>query len=140
MVRQSKYLSNAQIFLITAPAFILYGYNQAGLSALLTLPDVVRLFPEIDTIHTSGVDKAHRSTLQGLVNGCLQLGALPGALSCSVIGDRLGRRKTIFLGGLLAGIGQILQCTAFYLPQFIIGRCSRSWSWASDCHCAGMAV
>jgi hypothetical protein len=26
------------------------------------------------------------------------------------------------------------------LPQFIIGRCSRSWSWASDCHCAGMAV
>lgn len=39
-----------------------------------------------------------------------------------MIDDRLGRRKTIFLGGLLAGVGQILQCTAFYLPQFIIGR------------------
>lgn len=122
MFWQSKYLSYAQIFLITAPAFILYGYNQAGLSALLTLPDVVRLFPQIDTVHTSGAEHAHKSTIQGLINGCLQLGALTGALSCSVIGDRLGRRKTIFLGGLLAGLGQILQCTAFSLPQFIIGR------------------
>ncbi|GAD98078.1 hypothetical protein PVAR5_6766 [Paecilomyces variotii No. 5] len=122
MFWQSKYLSYAQILLITAPSFILYGYNQAGLSALLTLPDVVSLFPEIDTIHTSGADKAHKSTIQGLVNGCLQLGALTGALSCSVFGDRFGRRRTIFLGGLLSGIGHILQCTAFYLPQFIIGR------------------
>lgn len=122
MFWQPKYLSYAQIFLITAPAFILYGYNQAGLSALLTLPDVVRLFPQIDTVHTSGAEKAHKSTIQGLVNGTLQLGALVGALSCSVIGDKFGRRKTIFIGGCLAGIGQILQCTAFYLPQFTIGR------------------
>ncbi|ODM24360.1 hypothetical protein SI65_01950 [Aspergillus cristatus] len=60
--------------------------------------------------------------MKGLVNACLQLGALVGALSCSAIGDALGRRKSIFLAGLLALIGQILQCPAFSLAQFIVGR------------------
>lgn len=36
---QTLHLS--QIFLVVAPAFILYGYNQAGHSALLDLPDVL---------------------------------------------------------------------------------------------------
>lgn len=57
-----------------------------------------------------------------MVNACLQLGALVGALSCSAIGDALGRRKSIFVAGLLALIGQILQCSAFSLAQFIVGR------------------
>ncbi|KAJ6007275.1 sugar transporter [Penicillium herquei] len=122
MLSSSERLSWLQTSLITAPAFILYGYNQSGLSALLKLPTVVQMFPQIDTINTYGSQKSTNSTIEGLVNGCLQLGALVGALSCSIIGDRLGRRKSIFLAGILAGIGQILQCTAFSLPQLIIGR------------------
>lgn len=112
----------SQIFLVVAPAFILYGYNQAGLSALLDLPDVVRYFPQVDTINTTGAETARNSTIKGLVNACLQLGALVGVLSCSVIGDALGRRKSIFIAGLLALIGQILQCSAFSLAQYIVGR------------------
>ena len=39
-----------------------------------------------------------------------------------MIGDALGRRKTIFVAGIWAAAGQILQCTAFSLGQFTVGR------------------
>lgn len=122
MLSSSEKLSWLQTCLITAPAFILYGYNQSGLSALLKLPEVVQTFPQIDTINTHGAQKSRNSTIVGLVNACLQLGALVGALSCSIVGDKLGRRKSIFLAGIMVGIGQVLQCTAFSLPQLIVGR------------------
>lgn len=66
----------SQIFLVVALAFILYGYNQAGLSALLDLPDVVCYFPQVDTINTTGAEEARNSTIKGLVNACLQIGLL----------------------------------------------------------------
>ena len=34
----------------------------------------------------------------------------------------LGRRKTIFLGSSIMVVGATLQCSAFGLPQFIVGR------------------
>ncbi|KAE8137931.1 sugar transporter [Aspergillus pseudotamarii] len=120
--RTPRTIQYAQIFLVIAPAFILYGYNQAGLSALLDLRDVICYFPQIDTVNTHGAKEAENSTIKGLINGCLQLGALVGALSCSVIGDVIGRRKTIFVAGICAAAGQILQCTAFSLGQFTMGR------------------
>ncbi|RAL10712.1 sugar transporter [Aspergillus homomorphus CBS 101889] len=115
-------LQQAQRLFIIAPAFILYGYNQAGLSALLTLPDVIRLFPQIDTVNIHGAQERQNSTLKGFINATLMLRALLGALSCSVIGDRLGRRMTIFVGSCCAALGQILQCTAFSLAQSTVGR------------------
>lgn len=122
MSSKSQNIYLLQVFLVIGPAFILYGYNQAGLSALLTLPDLVHYFPQVDTINTSGAAKSENSTIQGVVNGSFQLGALFGSLSCSLVGDYLGRRKAIFIGAVLAGIGQILQCTSFNLAQFVVGR------------------
>lgn len=122
MIFSPQMTSMAQTLLVTAPAFILYGYNQAGLSALLKLPNVVHLFPQIDTINTDGTQKSTNSTIEGLVNGCLQLGALGGSLSCSIFGDRLGRRRSIFLAGIISAIGQTIQCTAFSLTQLIVSR------------------
>ncbi|KAB8271635.1 hypothetical protein BDV30DRAFT_249975 [Aspergillus minisclerotigenes] len=121
-VPTARTIQYAQIFLVIAPAFILYGYNQAGLSALFDLPDVILYFPQIDTVNTHGAKKAENSTIQGLINACFQLGALVGALSCPMTGDALGRRKTIFVAGICAAAGQILQCTAFSLGQFTVGR------------------
>ncbi|KAL4800253.1 hypothetical protein BDV19DRAFT_398842 [Aspergillus venezuelensis] len=115
-------LQYAQVLLVVAPAFILYGYNQAGASALLDTPDLVRYMPQIDTINTTGTTNATNSTIKGLINGCLQLGALVGALSCSFLGDLSGRRKTSFVAALITAAGQILQCTSFSLPQFVVGR------------------
>lgn len=49
-------------------------------------------------------------------------GCMFGALSCLYGGDRLGRRKVIFLGAIIMVIGACLQSTAFSLAHFIIGR------------------
>ncbi|KUJ19652.1 general substrate transporter [Mollisia scopiformis] len=115
-------LSVAQIALIAAPSFILFGYNQAGVGGLLSLPDWTKTFPEIDTTNTKGAVKAHNATIQGVVVATFVLGALVGALSCMKIGNFLGRRKSIFLGAVLSLIGEVLCTSSFGLAQFIVGR------------------
>lgn len=119
---RGKTLRVAQALLIVAPAFIIFGYNQSGLGPLATLQSWVEVFPEIDTVNTTGALKSKNSTAKGAVIASFQLGALIGALSCTGLGDRLGRRWTIFLGGILTLVGQVLQVAAFGLPQFVVGR------------------
>ncbi|KAI9037087.1 sugar porter family MFS transporter [Aspergillus affinis] len=117
-----KSLRLAQALLIVAPAFILFGYNQAGVGPLATLQTWVEQFPSIDTVNTEGAEKSTNSTRKGAVIASFQLGALFGALSCTYLGERLGRRKTIFLGGILAIIGSLLQTAAYDIAQFAVGR------------------
>ncbi|CAG8935883.1 unnamed protein product [Penicillium salamii] len=112
----------AQVMLVVAPGFFLFGYNQAGVGPLATLPSWVETFPQIDTINTEGAVKSHNSTSKGAVIASFQIGALIGALSCTLLSDRLGRRKTIFLGAILSVIGQVLQTSAYSLIQFTVGR------------------
>ncbi|OQE28657.1 hypothetical protein PENSTE_c003G02323 [Penicillium steckii] len=115
-------LSIAQIVLIVAPAFIIFGYNQAGVGPLATLQSWVHLFPELDTVNTEGALKSSHSTSKGAVIAAFQIGALLGALSCTFISDKIGRRKTIFIGAILTIIGQVLQVSAYKVVQFTIGR------------------
>lgn len=117
-----KTLSIAQIVLIVAPAFFIFGYNQAGVGPLATLQSWVHLFPELDTVNTSGALKSSHSTSKGAVIAAFQIGALVGALSCTLISERIGRRKTIFIGAILSIIGQLLQVSAYTVVQFSIGR------------------
>ncbi|KAJ5585151.1 uncharacterized protein N7459_004951 [Penicillium hispanicum] len=119
---RGKPLRLAQALLIVAPVFIVFGYNQSGLGPLATLESWAKVFPQIDTINTQGALRAKHSTSKGAVIASFQLGALVGALSCTALGDRLGRRKTIFLGAILTIIGQLLQTSAYGLTQFVIGR------------------
>ncbi|KAJ5584644.1 hexose carrier protein [Penicillium hispanicum] len=121
-MRQSLDLRIAQIILIVVPAFLIFGYNQAGAGPLATLPSWVQVFPEIDTIHAKGALEAKNSTGKGAVIAAFQIGALMGALSCIFLSDRLGRRKTIFIGSILTTIGQLLQVSAYSLIQFTVGR------------------
>jgi MFS family permease len=51
-----------------------------------------------------------------------ELGCALGALSCMFIGDKLGRRKTIFLAGCVVIVGVIIQTTPFSLAQLIVAR------------------
>ncbi|KAK5789447.1 hypothetical protein VI817_008571 [Penicillium citrinum] len=103
----------AQMLLSVAPAFISYGYNQAGVSPLATLQSWVVQFPEIDTVNTEGSIKQRNSTRKG---------ALIGALSCTYFGDRYGRRKTIVMAAIITMIGEILQCSSYDIVQFTLGR------------------
>ncbi|PYH98481.1 general substrate transporter [Aspergillus ellipticus CBS 707.79] len=103
-------LQIALVTLVVAPSFI------------DTTKPWVAVFPEIDTLHASGAEKAHRSTSQGACNASFQMGCLVGALSLYFYGDKLGRRRTIFLAAILTIIGQALPCSATTLVQLVIGR------------------
>ena len=50
------------------------------------------------------------------------VGCFCGAVACIWIGDILGRRKTIFVGSAIMVVGAALQCSAFELSHFIVGR------------------
>ncbi|KAL4809817.1 general substrate transporter [Aspergillus unguis] len=117
-----KFLHTLQVILIGAPAFVVFGYNQAGLGPLATLQSWVHTFPEIDAVNTTGDLKSHNSTSKGAVIAAFQIGALAGALSTTFLSDRFGRRKTIFIGAIFTIIGQVLQVASYDLVQFVIGR------------------
>ena len=51
-----------------------------------------------------------------------EIGCLVGALSNLWLGDKLGRRKTIVIGGIVVIIGAILQGPAFTYPHMIVAR------------------
>ncbi|BCR84191.1 sugar porter family MFS transporter [Aspergillus chevalieri] len=119
---QGERLGIAQIFLVACPSFILFGYNQSGVGGLVDFPSCTRQFPAIDTVNTTGAQKSHNATVQGAVIASYTIGALFGSLICTWIGDILGRRRTIFTGALIALIGQALECTAYALAQFTVGR------------------
>lgn len=104
---------------IGATAFLLQGYDQGVMNGLLTLPTFERRFPSINT----SVDKSQdRSVLQGTVVAIYEVGCAIGAASCFIIGDILGRKKTIFLAACIVVIGTILQTTSFSIAQLIVGR------------------
>ncbi|GAP92230.2 putative hexose carrier protein [Rosellinia necatrix] len=129
MTPKSRYLGlrghalrSAQIIAVVAPAFTLFGYNQAGVGPLANLDSWGESFPQIKTIHDGGSLAALHSTRKGAVIASFQVGALFGALSCLFLGDRFGRRRTIFLAAALTAIGSILQGTSFNIIQFVVGR------------------
>lgn len=119
---RGRALRMAQIILIVAPSFIIFGYNQAGAGPLATGQSWVHTFPQIDAVNTTGALKAKNSTAKGAVIASFQIGALIGALSCTALSDRLGRRLTVFIGAILTMIGSILQVSSYSLIQFVVGR------------------
>ncbi|KAI1498603.1 general substrate transporter [Biscogniauxia marginata] len=119
---QGEALARLQIAFIVAPAFVLFGYNQAGIGGLLTEEDWVATFPQIDTVNSEGTEKSSKSTLQGFVVAVFVIGALIGSLSCSWSGDKFGRRNVIFFAGICTLIGEILEASSFGIAQFIVGR------------------
>ncbi len=115
-------LTRLHLTLVVAPAFILFGYNQAGIGGLLTEESWVQTFPAIDTINTTGEEKSRNSTLQGFTVAIFVVGALLGAFSCSYTGDRFGRRAVVFGAAILTLIGEILEFASWSLAQFMVGR------------------
>lgn len=64
----------------------------------------------------------NNASIQGIVIASFELGALVGALSCFYLGDRYGRRTTVWFGMVAMVIGGTLQCSAFHVGQMLVGR------------------
>ncbi|OCH90720.1 general substrate transporter [Obba rivulosa] len=108
----------AAIAFVAGTGFTLFGYDQGVMSALLTAKQFEKVFPQVV------VDNSHpdHATLQSFIVAIYEIGCLIGAFSNLWIGDRLGRRKTIVLGGIIMIIGAILQTTSFSYAQLVVAR------------------
>jgi MFS family permease len=87
------------------------------MSGIISAPAFLKDFPQVED-----------ETYEGFVVSIYAVGCFLGALFILNFGDRLGRRKSIFLGAIIMIIGVIIQITAVppsggATAQFIIGRC-----------------
>ncbi|KAG1724917.1 general substrate transporter [Suillus lakei] len=108
----------AAVAFVAGTGFTLFGYDQGVMSSLLTGNQFEASFPEVV------VEASHpnHATLQSFTIAIYEAGCLFGALSNLWVGDKLGRRRTIVVGGSIMIIGAILQTTAFSFAQLIFAR------------------
>ncbi|KAL2817540.1 general substrate transporter [Aspergillus granulosus] len=91
-------------------AFVLFGYDQGVLAGLASTPQFHESFN-----HPS-------SDLLGTIVAIYDIGCFVGALSMLFIGDWLGRRRSIVLGGILICVGALLQASSYTVAHMIVGR------------------
>ena len=96
--------------------FLLFGYDQGVMSGIITAPAFNNLFAATKD----------SSTMRGFVTAIYEIGCLFGAILILFLGDALGRRRAIMMGGTTMILGVIIQVTAERnatpLAQFIAGR------------------
>ncbi|KAH8118587.1 general substrate transporter [Phellopilus nigrolimitatus] len=102
---------------VAGTGFTLFGYDQGVMSALLTANQFEKVFPQ--TVTTTGPNHA---TLQSFVVAIYEIGCLMGALSNLWVGDKLGRRRTIIIGGIIMIIGAILQTASVDYAMLVVAR------------------
>ena len=98
-------------------AFILFGYEQGSLGGVLGGPAFTKQFPSINTTSGNGNPR-----LQGFVVGSYNIGCWLGALMTVYMGEKLGRKRTIMVGCTILAIGTAIQCSAYSIPQLVVGR------------------
>lgn len=118
------------VILACCCAFILFGYDQGVLSGLVSTSSFLTEFGNPSP------------GLLGTIVAIYDVGCAIGSIATIWIGDRLGRRRTIFIGGILVSLiaplsnsigdscltaiqiclGTALQASAFSVPHMIVGR------------------
>ncbi|KFZ04294.1 hypothetical protein V502_10258, partial [Pseudogymnoascus sp. VKM F-4520 (FW-2644)] len=88
----------------------LFGYDSGVVTSTIGQPNFIQYFGAPDAA-TTGV----------IVSGFAG-GAVIGAASVSWLGDSLGRKKTIFVGGCISTLGCSLQAGAVTVGMLIAGR------------------
>ncbi|KAI1404978.1 putative sugar transporter [Hypoxylon fuscum] len=101
----------AMITLVDALSSCWFGYCQGVFAGVLVSDDFKARFPQTLDANISGI-----------TSSCFFVGAFIGSIMAFILGDKLGRKKTIAWGLLFNLIGATLQFLAWHLPQMIIGR------------------
>lgn len=115
-------LQTAMSFAVVIPAFLAMGFSLSFLGGVVGYQPFYAQFPQINTATTTGELKKHNALIQGVTVSTLNLGAILGCFSVMYLGNKLGRRKTTFVGAVVTLIGTVLQCSAFSIAQLIVGR------------------
>ncbi|KAG0141254.1 hypothetical protein CROQUDRAFT_664079 [Cronartium quercuum f. sp. fusiforme G11] len=95
---------------LTALSFMLIGYDNGVIGGLTSAPSWNATFN-----HPTG------SALSTIV-AIYEIGCFAGALLAFIVGERLGRKKSIRLGAAFMLVGALLQTFAYGRPQMLIGR------------------
>ncbi|KAF2254942.1 general substrate transporter [Trematosphaeria pertusa] len=89
----------------------LFGYDQGVFGGVIVTPDF------LDQLQLNG-----KASLLSTVTAIYDIGCFFGAISVCVIGEPLGRKKTILLGTTIMSIGAIIQTASYGVPEMIVGR------------------
>ena len=92
------------------------------MGGLITGSAFTKQFPSINTTTANG-----NAQLQGFVVAIYNIGCWAGSLLTMVVGERLGRKKTIMFGALVLAIGTIIQCSAYGLAQLMVRLSNMSY-------------
>lgn len=71
----------------------------------------------LDTLGLNG-----KTTLISTVTAIYDVGCFFGAILAFMIGDKLGRKKSVLLGTTIMAVGAIIQIASFGIPEMIVGR------------------
>ncbi|WFD32791.1 hypothetical protein MSPP1_003842 [Malassezia sp. CBS 17886] len=114
--------------------FLLFGYDQGVMSALIEEPMLASTMPQIAKYEIPPFDKDPMAgpvplypdqfdpNVQGAIVGCYELGALIGSLFVLWKGDQLGRRTCVMIGSSIMIIGTIVMVAHDTLAPFTVGR------------------
>lgn len=114
---QSGRMLQVLITIVAVTDFLLFGYDQGVMSGIISAPAFEAAFPQVQD----------DSNYEGFVVSIYAVGCFLGAIFIFLFGDKLGRRKSIFLGAFIMIIGVIIQIACVppnggATAQFIIGR------------------
>lgn len=127
---------NWAIGFIASCGFLMFGYDQGVLSALLTLDDFQKSIPLMTPLTKSNalcwLDPEHtiRDTsqctgdpnTQAAAVAIYQIGCFLGAVVILYYGETFGRKSSTFWGSLIMIIGTIMQVASFEYGLFTAGR------------------
>ncbi|VDB92528.1 unnamed protein product [Peniophora sp. CBMAI 1063] len=88
----------------------LFGLDISSMSAVLNNPAYIEYF------HNP------TSNAQGAIVASMPAGSFVGSLAVAYIADKIGRKKTIILSGLIWIVGSILQCASVNRGMLVVGR------------------
>ena len=100
----------AAITSVCSSGFLLFGYDQGVMSGVV-----------ISKIWLAQMD--HPSTIMlSTITALYDVGAVFGAIGAAVVGDRLGRKRTLMLGCSVLIVGTILMTASYERIQMMFGR------------------
>jgi MFS family permease len=90
---------------------LVYWFAKGIIAGILISPHFLKAFPQLST-----------PSIEGIFISSFALGNLVGCILTALLGDWLGRKKTLWIGALISATGGILQAAAYSFPMLMLGR------------------
>ena len=62
------------------------------------------------------------AAMQGNITGLYDIGCVIGSIICYFIGERMGRRTMLMMGGFIMIIGTVILASSYTMAQLLVGR------------------